>query len=235
MTQPFGDAVVLVAGGTGALGGAVVEAFLREGAQVVSTYRSSAKLEALRSSLGAVSERLGGCPVDLSDETDARDQIARVVERYGHLDILVNAVGGYAGGATAWETESAVLERLLSLNLRALHTLLRAVVPVLLKRNTGCIINIAAKAGTTHPALAGAYAASKAAALSMMASLTAELAGTAVRANSILPSTIDTVANRRTMPKADFSKWIPPEQIAAVIRFLCSPQGAAVRGAEIVL
>jgi NAD(P)-dependent dehydrogenase (short-subunit alcohol dehydrogenase family) len=235
MSERFGDAVVLVAGGTGALGRAVVEGFLREGAQVVTTYRSAAKLASLTTALGARSERLSGCPVDLSNDAAVRDQIARLVERYGHLDVLVNTIGGYAGGATAWETEGAVLEQLLSLNVRALHTLLRAVVPILLKRNAGCIINIAAKAATTHPPHAAAYAASKAAALALLASVTAELAGTPIRANSILPSTIDTEANRSAMPKADFSKWVPPEQIAEVIRFLCSPAGEAVRGAQIVL
>jgi NAD(P)-dependent dehydrogenase (short-subunit alcohol dehydrogenase family) len=235
MTERFSDAVVLVAGGTGALGHAVVEAFLRDGARVATTYRSGAKFEALRSGLGAVAERLSGWAVDLSDEAAVRERIGQLIARYGQLDVLVNAVGGYAGGKTLWETENAALEQLLSLNVRALHTLLRAVVPAMLERNQGSIINVAAKAGITHPSHAAAYAASKAAALSMMASVTAELAATAIRANSILPSTIDTAANRGAMPEADFSKWVAPEQIAAVIRFLCSPAGEVVRGAQIVL
>lgn len=235
MTERFGNAVVLVAGGTGALGRAVVEGFLREGAQVVIPYRTPARFETLRSTLGGLSERLGGWAVDLSDEAAVREQVERLIERSGHLDILVNTVGGYAGGKNGWETEGAALEQLLSLNVRALHTLLRAVVPVLLKQQQGCIVNVAAKAGITHPPHAAAYAASKAAALAMMGSVAAELAETAVRANSILPSTIDTEANRSAMPKADFSKWVPPEQIAEVIRFLCSPAGEAVRGAQIVL
>jgi len=228
----FDKSVVLIAGGTGALGRAVVEGFLREGAHVVTTYRSAARLEALRTSLGEMSEHLRGCAVDLSDEVATRAEIARVADR---LDILVNTIGGYAGGTNAWETDGAVLEHLLSLNVRALHTLLRAVVPIMLKRNQGCIINVAAKAGIAHPPHAAAYAASKAAALAMTASVAAELTGTGIRANSILPSTIDTEANRNAMPKADSSKWVPPEQIAEVIRFLCSPAGRAVRGAEIVL
>ena len=235
MIESSGNEVVLVAGGTGALGRAVVERFLREGAQVEIPYRTAARFEALRSSLGDLSERLRGWPVDLSDEVAVREQVERLAERHGHLDILVNTVGGYAGGKTGWETEAAVLEQLWSLHVRALHALLRAVVPVQLKQNQGCIVNVAAKAAITHPPHAAAYAASKAAALAMMDSVTAELAGTAIRANSILPSTIDTEANRSAMPKADFSKWIPPEQIAEVIRFLCSPAGEAVRGAQIVL
>jgi NAD(P)-dependent dehydrogenase (short-subunit alcohol dehydrogenase family) len=233
--EPFSQATVLIAGGTGALGRAVVEGFLREGAHVVTTYRSAARLEALRAGMGAMSERLSGSAVDLSDEVATRAEIARMVDRHGSLDILVNTIGGYAGGTNGWETDGAALEQLLSLNVRTLHTLLRAVVPILLKRNQGCIINVAAKAGITHPPHAAAYAASKAAALAMMASVAAELTETGIRANSILPSTIDTEANRSAMSKADFSKWLPPEQIAEVIRFLCSPAGQAVRGAEIVL
>ncbi|HUN75411.1 MAG TPA: SDR family NAD(P)-dependent oxidoreductase [Steroidobacteraceae bacterium] len=235
MPERFSDAVVLVAGGTGALGRAVVAGFLRDGARVVTTYRSAARFEALRAGLGATVERLDGWAVDLSDDAAVHEHIGQLVERYGHLDVLVNTVGGYAGGVSSWETEGAVLDRLLSLNLRALHTLVRAVAPVMLQRNRGCIVNIAAKAAITHPPHAAAYAASKAAALSMMAALSAELAATSIRANSILPSTIDTEANRSAMPQADFSKWISPEKIAEVIRFLCSPAGEVVRGAQIVL
>jgi NAD(P)-dependent dehydrogenase (short-subunit alcohol dehydrogenase family) len=122
---------------------------------------------------------------------------------------------------------------MLSLNLRSGYTLLRAIVPVMLQQNGGAIVNIAAKAALDHPAGAAAYAASKAAAVAMVGSLAADLKHTGVRVNSVLPSIIDTEANRRAMPKADFTRWPKPEEIARVILFLCSDEAKLIHGASI--
>src|SRR5262249_15315852 len=154
---------------------------------------------------------LDGRRLDVTDTGALGETIKDVLARHKRLDILVNTVGGYAGGPPTWELESALLERMLTMNVRATHALLHAVVPVMLKQPRRCIATVAARPALTHPAGAAAYAASKAAALTMMGSLAAELLGTGVRANSILPSTIDTEANRKAMPKADFSKWPKPE------------------------
>jgi NAD(P)-dependent dehydrogenase (short-subunit alcohol dehydrogenase family) len=232
MTGRFTDSVALIAGGTGALGSAITRAFVAEGATVVVTYRSAEELTELSRSL-TDDKALDGRRVDVTDAGALNDTIKDVLARYARLDILVNAVGGYAGGKSTWELDSALLERMLTMNLRATHALLHAVVPVMLKQARGCIVNVAAQAALTHPAGAGAYAASKAAALTMMGSLAAELLGTGVRANSILPSTIDTEANRKAMPKADFSKWPKPDDIARVVLFLCSPDSQVIHGAEI--
>jgi NAD(P)-dependent dehydrogenase (short-subunit alcohol dehydrogenase family) len=233
VTARFTDAVAFIAGGTGAVGRAVSRAFVAEGARVVVTYRSAQELEELSGSVAGASGRLDGRRVNVTAEAALADTINDVVARYGRIDILVNTVGGYAGGAPTWQLESPLLERMLELNVHAGHTLLRAVVPVMLKQARGCIVNVAAKAALTHPAGAAAYAASKAAALTMMECLAAELLGTGVRANSILPSTIDTEANRQAMPKADFSKWPKPEDIAPVVLFLCSPESWVIHGAAI--
>jgi NAD(P)-dependent dehydrogenase (short-subunit alcohol dehydrogenase family) len=106
-------------------------------------------------------------------------------------------------------------------------------VPAILKQGEGAIVNVAAKAGLDPPAGAAAYAASKAAAIALMHSLAADLKGTGVRVNTILPSIIDTEPNRKAMPKADFAKWPKPADIARVILFLCSAEAKAVRGASI--
>jgi len=233
MAARFADTVALIAGGTGALGSAVSRAFVQEGATVVVTHRSEAELAELTRSAAASKERLEGRRVDLSDEAALADMTSAVVARYGRIDILVNTVGGYAGGTPTWQAERSTLDHMLDLNVRVGHALLRAVVPVMLKQARGCIVNVAAKAALTHPAGAAAYAASKAAALTMMGCLAAELLGTGVRANSVLPSTIDTEANRRAMPKADFSKWPKPDDIARVILFLCSRESQVIHGAEI--
>ena len=145
----------------------------------------------------------------------------------------MNTVGGYAGGIKFWEADAKVFDQMISLNLRSGYTLCRAIVPAMLRQKHGSIVNIAARAAFEHPAGAAAYGASKAGAVAMLDSLAADLRGTGVRANSILPSIIDTEANRRAMPKADFAKWPKPEQIARVILFLCSDDARVIHGAAI--
>ncbi len=142
-------------------------------------------------------------------------------------------MGGYTGGVKLWDLDTKDFDRMLAMNLRSGYALARAVVPAMLKQGRGSIVNIAAKAGVDHPAGAAAYAASKAAALALMDSLAAEVAGTGVRVNSVLPSIIDTEANRKAMPKAEFAKWPKPEDIARVILFLCSADAKVIHGASI--
>ena len=229
----FPGKVALVAGGTGALGCAVSLAFLQEGAQVVVTHRKQEEFDVLKDAAPAGGSRLEGHRIDVTDEAAVSDLIARVVAQHGALDVLVNAVGGYAGGAKLWELETNVLDRMLALNLRSGYALSRAAVRVMLKQQRGTIVNVAAKAAFDHPGGAAAYAASKAAAVALLDALAAELKGTGVRVNSILPSIIDTQANRQTMPKADFAKWPKPDEIARVILFLCSDEARVVHGAAV--
>jgi|SRR5450755_708691 NAD(P)-dependent dehydrogenase (short-subunit alcohol dehydrogenase family) len=232
MTARFSGKVVLVAGGTGGLGRAVSLAFLEEGATVIVTYRSQKEFDALKS---AVQEKtlLEGQSVDVTDETAVRQFIGGILSKHGRLDVLVNAVGGYAGGVALWELESKVFDQMFALNVRSGFVLSRATVPAMLKQKSGAIINIASKAAFDHAAGAAAYVASKAAALAMIDSLAADLKSTGVRANSVLPSIIDTEANRKAMPNADFATWPKPEDIARVILFLCSDDAKLIHGAAV--
>ena len=225
--------VTLVAGGTGGLGRAVSLAFLEEGAGVTVTYRKQEEFDALKKSAGAKAASLEGFSVDVTDEAAVSQLIDGIVTRRGRLDALVNTVGGYTGGVKLWELETRVFDQMLALNLRSGYALSRAAVRVMLKRGSGSIVNVAAKAAFDHAAGASAYAASKAAAVAMMDSLAADLKGTGVRVNSILPSIMDTQANRNAMPKADFTKWPKPEDIARVIVFLCSDAAKVVHGAAV--
>jgi len=229
MTMRFSDKVVLVAGGTGGLGRAVSLAFVEEGAKVIVTYWVQSEFDALKSE-GASIE---GHRVDVTDETAVRQLIDKVLAEHGRLDALVNTVGGYAGGVKLWELETKVFDQMLALNLRSGYALSRAAIPPMLKQRHGAIVNIAAKAAFDHGAGAAAYAASKAAALALMDSLAAEVKGTGVRVNSILPSIIDTEPNRKAMPTADFAKWPKPQDIARVILFLCSDDAKVVHGAAV--
>jgi len=233
MAGRFAGQTVIVAGGTGVLGSAVSQAFNREGATVVATHRTAAEFQALSQALASSGTKLEGEQVDVTKETEVRRLVDSVLGRHSRIDALVNAAGGYAGGTKLWETDASVLDDMLALNLRPLHALARAVVPVLVKQGHGSMVNVVARAAIDYQAGASAYAASKAAALAMAGSLAAELSGSGVRVNSILPRIIDTPANRRDMPKADFAKWAKPEAIAQLILYLCSDAATVVHGAAI--
>jgi NAD(P)-dependent dehydrogenase (short-subunit alcohol dehydrogenase family) len=231
MSNRFDGQVALVAGGTGALGSAVARSLLAEGTQVTVTYRNAAEFAALQQAAGT--PRLAGAQTDVTDPTATEQLVADLVREHGRLDILVNAVGAYVGGAPLWQADPAALERMLSLNLRSGHALARAAAPVLLRSGRGAIVNIAARAALEHGAGSAAYNASKAAALALFDSLAAELAGSGVRVNSVLPSIIDTPANRAAMPDADFARWPKADDIARVVLFLCSDDARVIHGAAI--
>jgi NAD(P)-dependent dehydrogenase (short-subunit alcohol dehydrogenase family) len=229
----FAAKVCLVAGGTGALGSAVSRALLDEGATVIVTYRTQAELDELVHSAAANRARLEGHRVDVTDEAATLRLVEGIIGKHQRLDALVNTVGGYAGGVKLWNLDAKVLDYLLALNLRSGYALSRAVLPAMLRQASGSIVNIAARAALEPPAGAAAYAASKAAALALMGSLAADVAGTGVRVNSVLPSIIDTAANRGAMPKANFARWPKPGEIASVILFLCSDEARVIHGAAI--
>jgi NAD(P)-dependent dehydrogenase (short-subunit alcohol dehydrogenase family) len=233
MSAKFEGKVVLVAGGTGGLGRAVALAFLEEGAKVVVTYRAQEEFDALKSAAGTNGSRLEGHTVDVTEEAAVRQLIEKIVGKHRRLDAMVNTVGGYAGGTKLWELETKVFEQMLALNLRSGYALTRAAVRAMLKERHGAIVNVASKAAVDHAAGAAAYAASKSAAVALLDSLAADLKGSGVRVNTILPSIIDTAANRKAMPAEDFSKWPKPEDIARVILFLCSDDAKVIHGAAI--
>jgi len=229
----FTEKIALVAGGTGGLGRAVSLAFLEEGAEVIVTYRNDAEFADLKSASGANASRLTGRQVDVTDEAAVQQLVSGIVVENKQLDVLVNTVGGYVGGAKLWDTEAGALDKMLALNLRTGFVLSRAAAKAMLPRRKGAIVNVSAKAALDHSAGLGAYAASKAAALALMDSLAADLKGSGVRANTILPSIIDTEANRKAMPDANFAKWPKPEDIARVILLLCSDDAKVIHGAAI--
>jgi NAD(P)-dependent dehydrogenase (short-subunit alcohol dehydrogenase family) len=208
-------------------------AFLEEGATVIVTYRNQKEFDALKSAATANGSSLEGYSADVTDESAIRELLGRILSQYGRLDALVNAVGAYSGGVPLWELESKVFDQMLALNLRSGYVLARAVVPEMLKQKNGVIINVASKAAVDHAGGAAAYVASKAAAVAMMDSLAADLKGTEVRVNSILPSIIDTEVNRKAIPSADFAQWPKPEEIARVVLFLCSDDAKLVHGAAV--
>lgn len=232
MVARFSGKVAMVAGGTGGLGRAVSLAFLEEGAKVVVTYRQQKEFDELKRAAGANASSLEGRVVDVTDEAAVSQMVGEALRKYGALEAMVNTVGGFAVGKLS-ETDTKVFDRMLAMNLRSGYILTRAVIPAMLKQGRGSIVNIASKMAIEHAGGMAAYVTSKAAALAMMDSLAADLKGTGVRVNSVLPSIIDTEANRKAMPGADFSKWPKPEEIARVILFLCTDDAKLIHGAAV--
>ncbi len=233
MAERFKGSIAFIAGGTGGLGRAVSLAFLQESARVIVTYRRDEEYAALVRAAGTMASSLTGYELDVTDVNATEQGIRKALAEVGPIDILVNTVGAYAGGAALWSTPPEVFERMLALNVRSGYALCRAIVPAMLQQGSGSIVNIASRAAFDHAAGAFAYVASKAAAVAMMDSLAADLRGKGVRVNSVLPSIIDTEANRKEMPRADFTKWPTPEDIAKVILFLCSDEAKLIHGASV--
>ncbi len=224
---------VLVAGGTGALGRAVSLAFLEEGATVAVTCRQRPEYEALAGAAGNDRERLSAFVADVTDAAAAARLAAEMVERHGRLDVLVNAVGGYAGGARVWETEPESYARMMGTNLQAGFALARAVLPHMIRQGRGWIVCVASKAAFAPAAGAAGYAASKAGLVALCAAIAQEVEPHRINVNTVAPDIFDTEANRRAMPGADFARWPKPQDIARVILFLCSEDARVIHGAVI--
>lgn len=229
----FTDRVVIVTGAAGNLGQAVAAAFRAAGARLVLVDRDPDRLLRLFADLAGSAEALLAGGVDLTDEGAVNQMVARALDQFGRVDVLVNAAGGYRAGAPVHETPLETWSYLFDLNVRTALIAGRAVVPAMLAQGRGKIINVGARAALQGGTNAAAYSASKSAVLRLTESLSAELKTRGINVNCVLPSTIDTPQNREAMPKADTSRWVAPEALADVILFLASDAARAIHGAAI--
>jgi NAD(P)-dependent dehydrogenase (short-subunit alcohol dehydrogenase family) len=224
------DQVVIVTGATGNVGQATAAACKREGAKVALTGRKTAELE--ESFADWVNdEAVFLVTADLMDEQAVNGMVAQVVERYGRVDALLNIAGGYKAGTPVHETSSRDWEFMINLNARSVFFTSRAVVPQMLAQQSGKIVNIASRAALEGKAKMGAYSVAKTAVVRLTESMAAELRGQGINVNCIIPDTIDTPENRQAMPKADFSKWVSPADLANVIVYLASAASSNLHGA----
>ncbi len=214
--------VVIVTGASGALGSVVAEAALARGARVAGLDHAASQLSATANRI-----ELGG--VDLSDATETGKAIDAVVAHFGKLDALINIAGGFAFEAVA-EGDPRTWQHMYALNVLTALNASRAAIPHLVASASARIVNIGAIGALQAGAGMGAYAASKAGVHRLTEALAAEWKGK-ITVNAVLPSIIDTSANRASMPKADFTKWVTPQELADVILFLASDAASAVTGA----
>ena len=216
--------IVLVTGANGGLGRDVTQAMLDAGATVVGTSR---KIE----SSEFASDRFSALPGELSSPAGAQAVVDFVVSKFGRLDVLAHTVGGFAGGPAVAETDDATFQRMMDMNLNCTFYLLRATIPVMRKTPGGRIIAIGSRAAVDPGAGVGAYSASKAAMVSLIRTVALENKDAGLTANVILPGTMDTPANRKSMPTADTSKWVQPAHVAGLMLWLAGEAGKDVNGA----
>jgi len=216
--------IVLVTGGTGALGKVVADTFLAAGDTVLITD--------LRGEQGELKTGLTFFQADVTAEADLKNISKQIQEEYGHLDVLVNVAGGFSMSGIE-NTTMEELERMININLKSAFVCSKTLLPLLKESENGRIISIAARGGLKGVGGMGPYCISKAGVISLIESLADELKNTKVTANAVLPSIIDTPANRKDMPTAAFEKWVSPEALAKVIFFLASNDAGVISGASI--
>jgi NAD(P)-dependent dehydrogenase (short-subunit alcohol dehydrogenase family) len=229
----FSGRVALVTGAAGNLGNAVARGLQAAGARMVlvdrDTRRLQEKFPTLRGSSGHLLEE----GIDLMAQGALDGVVARAVELFGRVDVLVNTVGGFRAGQPLHETPMEAWDLMLDLNLRTSLVAARAVLPTMLAQRHGKIVTIAARAGLAGAANMAAYAAAKGAVVRMTESLAAEVKHAGINVNCVLPGTLDTPQNREGSPGADFSKWVATDAVADVILFLASDAARAVHGAVV--
>lgn len=220
------DKVAIVTGANGGLGNAVTQALLDAGANVVGVSSKIEQAEFKSPAFSAVS-------ADLLDGNAAKKIVEQTLSRFGRIDVLAHLVGAFAGGKPIAETDDKTFQFMFDVNVKAAFHMFRAVIPAMLQARSGRIIAIGSRAAEDPGPTVGAYSASKAAVVSLVRTIARENKDAGITANSILPGTIDTAANRAAMPKADTSQWVQPSSIASLILWLASEAGKDVTGAAI--
>ena len=225
--------VAIVTGGTGALGQAITANLLESGAIVAIPYAVAEERTALEGQLAPDRRaRLLAIAADVTDEAAVGKFVQAVRDRHGRVDAIVNAVGGFAGGDLV-STSLLEWERMMSLNLTSAVIACRAVLPGMIAAASGRIVNIASRAVIPPQGGFIAYTVSKAAVITLTQALAQEVKRHGITVNAVLPSTMDTPANRRAMPAADRSGWVGTADVARVVAFLLSEQATAVTGAAV--
>lgn len=227
----FEGKVVLVTGASGNLGQVVAREFAAQGAKLVLVAREAEALKALAGELPTESMTEAA---DLGDVASVDALVQRVEAQFGGIDVLAHTVGGYAAGKPVHETDIDTLEKMLSLNVRPVFVTAGRVAKSMVERGTGGkIVVVLAKAALKGGAKNGAYTASKAAAQRLVESMALELRDLGINVNAVLPSIIDSPANRADMPNADTSKWVTAQEVADAMLFLASPAADKIHGASL--
>ncbi|HYL65680.1 MAG TPA: SDR family NAD(P)-dependent oxidoreductase [Nitrosopumilaceae archaeon] len=227
----FEGKVVLITGGTGALGREASLSFLKSNAVAAITHVTDREISQLESTLGDLMKKVMLIKADIGDEEQVEKTVSDIVKKYGRIDILINVVGGYIGGKKVTEMTGKEWDLMMNLNLKTAFLISKHVVGQMLRQGSGKVVHVAARLGLKGIAGNSAYGASKSGLIRLVESLSDEVKDKNINVNCIMPSIIDTGANRKDMPDADFSKWVKPSEIAQVMLFLASDDSKSIHGA----
>ncbi|MAS35213.1 MAG: 3-oxoacyl-ACP reductase [Anaerolineaceae bacterium] len=230
MAGDFENQVVMITGANGALGTSVAQRFYDAGANLALVVRRPETVE------GLVPDRALVVEADVTEKASMQAAVDQIGAHYGRIDALVHTVGGYGGGKAVHEVDIDLWDKMMKLNAKGVYVAAGTVANYMLQQNTpGSIVVVLARHAFEGQKNHSAYGASKAAAQRIVQSMAKELADRQIRVNAVVPGTIDTSANRRDMPNADFSKWVSPVQIADVIMYLCSDAAQPINGDSITV
>jgi NAD(P)-dependent dehydrogenase (short-subunit alcohol dehydrogenase family) len=230
MKYDFTNKIVLVTGGTGALGRAITTAFIASDALVVSSYVVDREIEQLKRENKSVVELI---KADVTKEQEVEKLVSNIISKHGRIHALVNVVGGYLGGKSVSELDEKEWDLMMTMNLKSAFLISKHVMPQMVSLKYGKIMHVSSRTGLKSSGYDSAYAASKSGLIRLVESLSEEVKESNINVNCIMPSTIDTEANRRAMPTADPSKWVKPQDLANVVLFLCSDEANVITGAAI--
>ena len=227
------DRCVAITGGTGALGTAVCETFLSQGCHIAIPFIFDHEIEGFEKAIGDLKSRVTLIRASVTSEAEVDSFFQTVLHKLGRVDILVNVVGGFKGGIPVSELEVEDWDAMMNLNLKSAFLCCRAVLPHMKARKFGKIVNVSARAGLSGVAGMSAYCVSKGGVRLLSESIAQEVQDLGINVNAVMPSIIDTDANRKAMPGEDHSVWVAPADIANVILFLTSHDAAVINGAAI--
>ena len=223
----------IITGGTGALGTEIAKVFLEDGFQIAVTYIFDHEVDPFLEQITGFEQQTNLHQVDITDQSEVQEFVATVINQLEGIDVVANIAGGFIGGPSVAEMDAEKWDLMMNLNLKSVFLMCKAVLPHMIGRGQGKIVNVSARAGLAGIAGMSAYCVSKGGVRTLTESIAEEVKEKGININAIMPSIIDTQANRQSMPKADFSKWVSPRQIAKVVRFLVSEDAQIINGAAI--
>ena len=223
--------VALVTGGTGALGGAVTRRLLEDGCRVAVTCRHQEEVDSLRAELGELGAGLVTIKADVTDEASVGHALEEVHRQLGAVEVLAHLVGGWHGGQSVHELPLETWRRVVDLNLTSAFVCCRAVLPEMLEAGWGRVVLVSSRTAKEGRVGQSAYAVAKEGVATLAEVIAEESCGSGVTASVIAPSVLDTPANRRAMPSADYTRWVSPDVAAAMVSFLVSDEAGTLRGA----
>jgi NAD(P)-dependent dehydrogenase (short-subunit alcohol dehydrogenase family) len=226
----FSNRIVLVTGGTGALGRAIIKAFVASSATVISSYVVDREVDQLEAQIKSAVHLIRA---DIGKEEEVKNLVSSILDKYGQIHILVNVVGGYIGGKSVAELDEKEWDLMMNMNLKSAFLISKNVIPQMISSKNGKIVHVSSRTGLKSTGYDSAYAASKSGLIRLVESLSEEVKELNINVNCIMPSTIDTEANRIAMPNADHNKWVKPPDLANIVLFLCSEEGKAITGAAV--